>query len=278
VLDPVLRERETAMLWAWRGTGKTFVGLAMAYAIASGAKVLRWSAPRPRRVLYVDGELPLQTAQERIAALVAGSELEPPSDDYFKIVTPDVQEVPLPNLSSREAQQALERVLGDVEVLFIDSISTLCRSGRENDSEDWLPVQEWALRLRQCGKTVVFVHHAGKGGSQRGTSRREDVLDLSVRLARPQDYSPDEGARFEVHFEKARTILGDAVRPFEARLVRRKRSCRVADAGFGGCTLGPGRLAIPGRSHGSRSRRRIEHQQVGGPAATKQSGRGRSSQ
>jgi putative DNA primase/helicase len=190
----------------------------MAYAIASGAKVLRWSAPRPRRVLYVDGELPLQTAQERIAALVAGSELEPPSDDYFKIVTPDVQEVPLPNLSSREAQQALERVLGDVEVLFID-ISTLCRSGRENDSEDWLPVQEWALRLRQCGKTVVFVHHAGKGGSQRGTSRREDVLDLSVRLARPQDYSPDEGARFEVHFEKARTILGDAVRPFEARLV-----------------------------------------------------------
>jgi RecA-family ATPase len=142
VLDPVLRERETAMLWAWRGTGKTFVGLAMAYAIASGGKVLRWSAPRPRRVLYVDGELPLQTAQERIAALVAGSELEPPSDDYFKIVTPDVQEVPLPNLSSREAQQALERVLGDVEVLFIDSISTLCRSGRENDSEDWLPVQE----------------------------------------------------------------------------------------------------------------------------------------
>jgi hypothetical protein len=219
VLDPVLRERETAMLWAWRGTGKTFVGLAMAYAIASGGKVLRWSAPRPRRVPYVDGELPLQTVQERIALLVAGSELEPPSDDYFKIVTPDVQEMPLPNLSSREAQQALERVLGAVEVLFVDSISTLCRSGRENDSEDWLPVQEWALRLRQCGKTVVFVHHAGKGGSQRGTSRREDILDLSVRLARPQDYSPGEGARFEVHFEKARTILGDAVKPFEARLV-----------------------------------------------------------
>jgi putative DNA primase/helicase len=226
VLDPVLRERETAMLWAWRGTGKTYVGLAMAYAIASGGKVLRWSAPRPRRVLYVDGELTyvdgeltLPTVQERIALLVASSELELPSDDYFKIVTPDVQEMTLPNLSSREAQQALERVLADVEVLFIDSISTLCRSGRENDSEDWLPVQEWALRLRQCGKTVVFVHHAGKGGSQRATSRREDVFDLSVRLARPQDYSPDEGARFEVHFEKARTILGDAVKPFEARLV-----------------------------------------------------------
>ena len=65
---------------------------------------------------------------------------------------------------------------------------------------------------------MLIVHHAGKGGEQRGTSRREDVLDTVISLRRPSDYSPREGARFEVHYEKARGAHGDAVKPFEARL------------------------------------------------------------
>src|ERR1700704_5475076 len=80
----------------------------------------------------------------------------------------------------------------------------------------WLPVQSWALRHRRLGRAVAMLHHAGKGGGQRGTSRREDVLDTVVSLRRPSDYSPDQGARFEVHFEKARGFHGQAAQPFEA--------------------------------------------------------------
>ena len=65
---------------------------------------------------------------------------------------------------------------------------------------------------------MLIVHHAGKGGQQRGTSRREDVLDTSISLRRPADYSPTEGAKFEVHLEKARGVHGEAARPFEAKL------------------------------------------------------------
>ena len=72
--------------------------------------------------------------------------------------------------------------------------------------------------------SVLIVHHAGKGGEQRGTSRREDVLDTSISLRRPSDYIPTEGARFEVHFEKARCIHGDRAKPFEARLEIRDNS------------------------------------------------------
>lgn len=65
---------------------------------------------------------------------------------------------------------------------------------------------------------MLFVHHAGKGGQQRGTSRREDVLDTVISLRRPVDYHPDQGAVFEVHFEKARGIYGEDVKPIEASL------------------------------------------------------------
>ena len=68
--------------------------------------------------------------------------------------------------------------------------------------------QRWLLSLRRRGVSVLFIHHAGKGGQQRGTSRREDILDTVIALRRPHDYSPKEGARFEVHLEKARGLYG----------------------------------------------------------------------
>ena len=39
-----------------------------------------------------------------------------------------------------------------------------------------------------------------------------------IHLKRPSDYEPDQGARFEVHLEKARGIYGDDAKPFEAQL------------------------------------------------------------
>lgn len=65
------------------------------------------------------------------------------------------------------------------------------------------------------------MHHAGKGGAQRGTSRREDVLDTVLSLRRPGDYHGTQGARFEVHYDKARGLFGDDVKPFEAQLTTR---------------------------------------------------------
>src|SRR6266508_4627837 len=45
-----------------------------------------------------------------------------------------------------------------------------------------------------------------------------DLLDTSICLRRPADYVPTEGARFEVHIEKARGIHGGHAKPFEASL------------------------------------------------------------
>jgi putative DNA primase/helicase len=77
-------------------------------------------------------------------------------------------------------------------------------------------MQNWLLRLRRRGIAVLLIHHAGVNGKQRGTSRREDALDLVIGLRRPADYSPEQGARFEVHIEKGRTLAGEGALPFEA--------------------------------------------------------------
>jgi hypothetical protein len=69
---------------------------------------------------------------------------------------------------------------------------------------------------RRSGRAVLLLHHANKEGEQRGTNRREDVLDLVMALRRPADWQPSDGARFEIHFDKARGLQGDAIEPIEA--------------------------------------------------------------
>jgi hypothetical protein len=61
----------------------------------------------------------------------------------------------------------------------------------ENEGESWVPMATWALARRREGRSVVFVHHAGKSGQQRGSSRREDLLDTVICLKHPSDYMPE---------------------------------------------------------------------------------------
>src|SRR5262249_25328096 len=45
------------------------------------------------------------------------------------------------------------------------------------------------------------------------------ALDTVIALKRPEDYSHQQGARFEIHFEKLRNrVNADAATPFEARV------------------------------------------------------------
>lgn len=125
----------------------------------------------------------------------------------------------LPDLSDPKSQPFYDDVIADADLIIVDNLSTICPGVKENDADSWVPVQQWALAQRRAGRTVLFVHHAGKSGTQRGSSRKEDVLDTVIGLRRPPDYSADQGCRFELRFEKSRGFHGEDAEPFEARLV-----------------------------------------------------------
>ena len=217
ILSPWLPSQGLAMIHAYRGIGKTFVGLEIAFAIASGGEFLGWKAHTARGVLYLDGEMPANVMQKRLAEIVSARDTEPMKP--FILITPDLQEETMPDLATTEGQELINQHLTDeIKLVVVDNLSCLVRSGKENEAETWQPVQSWALGLRKKGISVLFLHHTGKSGLQRGTSRREDVLDTVIHLKRPVDYSPEDGAVFEVHFEKSRGIYGEDVAPFEAAL------------------------------------------------------------
>lgn len=222
VCHPILQTQGVAFMHAWRGLGKTQVGIGIALAVATGTAFLKFHAPKPRRVLYIDGEMPGPLLQMRIKEAlrrIPGNATISP--DYLRVLTPDMQEDGLmPNLSTREGQAQIEALLGETELLMIDSITTLFRTGADTNQESsWVDEQEWILRLRRFGVSSLLVHHSSKNGTQRGTSKKEDIVDTSISLRRPADYSEEQGCRFELRFEKARSIFGADAAPFEAQLV-----------------------------------------------------------
>jgi hypothetical protein len=102
LLAPILAERSLAMLYAPRGIGKSWLGLTIGLAVASGSSVLRWSAPKPRRVLLVDGEMVLSDLQARLNLILAGLGTAIPNDG-FRVLAADHTERGI-NLGSGDGQ------------------------------------------------------------------------------------------------------------------------------------------------------------------------------
>jgi len=109
LLNPILPERSLAMLYAPRGVGKTLLSLSIGLAVASGSPLLRWNAPRQRRVLYVDGEMPLVSLQERLRAISDGLGVAVPNDG-FRVLAADHTEHGI-SLGSEDGQNELQPLL-----------------------------------------------------------------------------------------------------------------------------------------------------------------------
>src|SRR5215471_11630163 len=120
----------------------------------------------------------------------AGGRARRQPSETLRILSAMENEFGIPDLADPaddKGRRMIEDELGACEVLFLDNLSVLCRSGVENDAESWGVMQEWLLSLRSRGKTVVILHHGGKPdrrgrSAQRGTSKREDILIASVML------------------------------------------------------------------------------------------------
>ncbi len=183
-----MRHPSVTQIHAYRGVGKTNVAFYLANALATKSEFLRWQGMRPLRVLYVEGEQPAADLQEQVKLLTVET------DNLFIMDLEDQEDCRFPKIVSDEGRKAFERAhrehLG-VEVIVLDSLSTLANIGM-NDEENQLALGDWFIRLRTGLKvSVIYLQHDGKGGQQRGHSKHEDWIDLSIHLIWPGDYTGD---------------------------------------------------------------------------------------
>ncbi len=212
LIEPFMATNSLSMIFAMRGVGKTWVSLSIAKALASGEPFLGFEVPAPVRVLFIDGEMTLVDLRDRLVALGAG-EL-----DNLELVPSEAlhRDNSAININNPDHQARLLRTIERLEelgrrpsLIIFDNLSSLGGGIDENDNSALDGLLQWLVGVRHRDYAVLLVHHAGKSGDQRGASRREDLLDTSIKLIKPKDDSEDSPippgtTGFELEFVKTR--------------------------------------------------------------------------
>lgn len=226
---PLLSKRGTGEIYGWRGVGKSLISSDMAVKIAVGDPMLwgghrggggHWAVSRPFRQLYVYGEMDESEIQERMRTIAKMRGVEVPTDEQLGTICMDYQKNWRPKISTARDRKYIEQRVfdGGYEGLWLDNLSTLWPVAGEAESERDAILAEWYTDLNQRGIWVIWLHHAGKGGEQRGGSQKEDMLSFVLKLHRPRK----EEMRVIASIEKNRHKCDDpqVLMPFEVELVR----------------------------------------------------------
>ena len=148
LLEPWLSKQGIAMVYSPTGVGKTWFSIGVGFAVASGTEFIKWKANDSHGVLYIDGEMQAFNLIERLNYFNNSTSnliTNPPL--YF--LPNDLQDTIIPDLAKIEGQNLIDQKINEIEqisgvkikLLIIDNLSSLLRSGIENDAESWLPFQ-----------------------------------------------------------------------------------------------------------------------------------------
>ena len=213
MLGDWLKEGDCGFLYAPRGLGKTWLSLGLACALANGRSLGPWQAHGTWPVCYIDGEMALDGMLERMHGMSAGPNLRILNHEALFHIAGKVL-----NIAEEETQQALLALCLETgqRVLILDNLSCLASGMAENDADAWEKVSNWLLTMRRHKVAIIFVHHAGRNGEMRGTSKREDPAFWVLRLdaVDGEKEGADRQARFTSRFTKERNS-GKSQAPLE---------------------------------------------------------------
>lgn len=191
---------DLGFVFAPRGVGKTWLSMALPHAVSCGLPLGEWPAGEEKAsVLYVDGEMPLELSKERHQRLKhpGGDVAYLHHDLLFERLERSL------NIAEPLHQKAITSWLMETgrDFLILDNLSCLASGADENKALSYEPISGWLLELRRRKITVLFVHHAGRQGFMRGSSKREDAASWIIEL-RDAKEEGQAGARFVTHFAK----------------------------------------------------------------------------
>lgn len=214
IVEPFIATQSMNMMYAKRGIGKTFTAMTLALSVARGEDFFGFSVSKERRVLYIDGEMPTADLQRRLLALCPSPPenlMIVPSEILFRNDRPINLQGDEDRIRVNDLLKTLEQQDMRPELIILDNLSSLTGGVDENDNSALDQFLQFLVGIRHAGYAILMIHHAGKSGSQRGASRREDLLDTSIELKDPpkkdedgEDLPTYPGAHFILWFPKTR--------------------------------------------------------------------------
>lgn len=217
ILGEWCTEKGLIEIFAATGIGKTWLTLSIALAIAYGKNILGWKSCMQKRVLYIDGEMSPYSLQKRLKRMADGMGIT--LDDQFCMINGDLCDCEIPDILTEEGKKFLLDQTEDFGVIILDSLLTLSNFHKDSETMAMVALKNLLLQFRRKNKTVIFVHHEGKSGSQLGSVLKEIYLNTVMQLSRPADIDDDIACCFDISMNKARDCTRLITRTKRAELI-----------------------------------------------------------
>ena len=196
LLSPWLRQGESVLIFAPTGVGKSLFALSLALAITGSGSFLGWDAPKERKVLYVDGEMPIDDIRDRAAMLLptVGGNPDAASRNMTFMARqyqPLRMDVEFPDLATDTGRDAVLRIAREekAELVILDNLSTLATIDDENSASSFNGPVAFLLKMKQAGLACILIHHSGKASSSayRGSSKIATTFEVILGLNKHTD-------------------------------------------------------------------------------------------
>lgn len=149
LVDPVMPEGKTTIVFAQGGTGKSYLAVLLSVAVSRGIDVLGWHTKRQGQVLYLDWEADADEVDMRLRRVSAGLGVPAPEILYRPMTRP---------LDDVAEQIARVVEASRVALVIVDSVGIASGVAREHSD-----ASESAIRLfsafRLLGTTVLAIDH-----------------------------------------------------------------------------------------------------------------------
>jgi len=201
----VLTRGERAMIVGASQSGKSFLALDLALAIAQGKE---WFGNRTLRggVVYQAGEGG-RGIKKRLRAYRKENELSPEADIPFVLLPATVDLYASDDQTNKlisEIKHWASTFGSPLELVVIDTLSAATPGADENSSKDIGPVLARCERIaNECGCAVMLVHHMNAGGQKpRGHTSILANLDSVLTVTKTEDEDVDRRAIREIETAK----------------------------------------------------------------------------
>ncbi|HVR88336.1 MAG TPA: AAA family ATPase [Candidatus Limnocylindria bacterium] len=230
IVQGLIAEEETVLLYGYSGTGKSLLALELALAIQRGQPFLGHYVTSRARVGILDEESPPRRLGERLRQLAASHGIAAGDPEMPLIEVAGGHRIDTP-----DGLGAIWELIrgGDLGVLIVDTLRRV-HGLRENDSDDMARIAEAVAWLKRRARdelgrplTIVLIHHAPKpreGGANapetmaRGSGDIFAAVDSALYARKVKVHDAAEGEVEEVVVEHAKARWGEATKPFRVRV------------------------------------------------------------
>ncbi|MDN3651491.1 AAA family ATPase [Thalassotalea ponticola] len=167
------------------GVGKTYWLYKLIFALATGTEFFKEAVPSPKKLLLLDGELPIDDINQRFSQItsLAPNAQQQLLDNNFSIINREFSGGLMANICTINEDDELFQLMAKHDVVVIDSLKTNSFGSNISNADDVAGLITMFLKLKALGTTVIYVNHLTKNQTVLGSVDFDIINDVTIALS-----------------------------------------------------------------------------------------------